>query len=192
MLNLIEMDEAQMRLVYANQMKRDFPQSELKSLNEMLRLRALGDYDVLGAYEGTLYVGYALVYHPPEGRLALLDYLAIEDSLRGRGLGRMLLSALKVYCGSMADQIMIECERPKSAPDEALARRRIRFYQEAGAQITPVRVWMFGVEYTILALPCAEGVITQNQPDWAGRMLKLYQQMLPEPVYRKNVRLIRG
>ena len=189
MLTLRSMDESNIRLLYAHQMRRDFPQSELKALSHILALRARGEYDVLAADDDGLFVAYALVYRPKEGRTLLLDYLAVEPDIRGRGTGRALLEALRAYYAQRADYLMLECERPKAAPDEAQARRRIRFYQQAGALLTPVRVWLFEVEYSILVLPCGA---QSEQQDWSSQILELYRQMLPPEDFARNVRLIRG
>lgn len=134
-------------------------------------------------------MAYALCYHPKGERIILLDYLAVEVELRGRGIGTMLLDALRAYYADCADTMMIECERPKSAPDERMARRRIRFYTQAGAQLTNVRIWLFEVEYSVLVLPCGQETVVR---DWAQQMLSMYRQMLSPSVYVRNVRLIRG
>ena len=113
----------------------------------------------------------------------------MEPALRGRGQGTALLQLLRRHYRQSADALMIECERPKAAPDEAGARKRIRFYTQAGAQLTPVRIWLFEVEYSILVLPCGEEM---PRGDWAGQMLELYRQMLAPEAYARNVRLIRA
>lgn len=189
MLTLRTFDETRTRLLYAHQMRRDFPPSELKELHTILNMQRAGLYDVLGAYEGGNMVAYALVYRPREGRTLLLDYLAVEMQERGRGYGTALLAALRAHYAACADVLMIECERPKAAPDEMQARKRIRFYEQAGARLTNVRIWLFEVEYSILVLPCAGDLPAQ---DWAEGMLSLYRQMLPPAIYERNVRLIRG
>ena len=145
---------------------------------------------MLAADGDGMFVAYAMIYRPKDGRTLLLDYLAVEPDMRGRGAGQALLTALRAHYAGQADCLMIECERPKAAPDEAQARRRIRFYQHAGAQMTNVRVWLFEVEYSILVLPCGEGEIAVR--DWAGQILDLYRQMLTPQAYTRNVRLIRG
>ena len=190
MMTLRALDEAHVRLLYAHQLTRDFPESERKPLSGILSLCARCEYDVLAADDDGMFVAYALVYRPREGRTLLLDYLAVEPDMRGRGVGQAMLRALRQRYAETADCLMIECERPKAAPDEAEARRRIRFYQHAGAQMTNVRVWLFEVEYSILVLPCGEGEIAGR--DWAGQILGLYKQMLAPEAYMRNVRLIRG
>lgn len=189
MLVLKPLDDRQIRLLYAMQMRRDFPPSELKSLSSILNMRRQGTYDAIGAYLDGHPAAYALLYHPINGSIALLDYLAVEPQLRGRGIGSELLGLLREHYAKDHDALMIECERPKAAPDEAEARKRIRFYTQAGAQLTSVRIWLFEVEYSILVLPC-----TQDAParDWAQQMLSLYRQMLPPQIFERNVRLIRG
>ena len=190
MLTLEPMGESQIRRLYACQMRRDFPPSELKSLSAILKMKRRGLYNALGAYQtdGTL-AAYALLYHPAGGRVALLDYLAVEPTLRHAGVGSMLLAQLRAHYADAADVLLIECERPKAAPDETLARERIRFYTQAGAQLTSVRIWLFDVEYSILVLPCGERI---PACDWAEQMLSLYRQMLPKALFEQNVRLIRA
>ena len=191
MLTLRPLSDAQTRLLYSHQMRRDFPESELKPLASILRMKAAGVYDVLGAHEGGTMVAYALVYHPRQGRVLLLDYLAVEPERRGRGVGTALMGALKAYYEKMADVLLIECERPKAAPDERQARKRIRFYEGSGARLTSARVWLFEVEYSIMALPCAEAALPEGA-DWAQSILSLYRQMLEPEAYARNVRLIRA
>ncbi|MBQ7887752.1 MAG: GNAT family N-acetyltransferase [Clostridia bacterium] len=189
MLELLIMNEAQISLLYKQSMTRDFPPSELKSLSAILSMHRKGLYDVLGAYQDDQLVGYALLYCPQGKRLALLDYLAVEPQYRSQGVGSMLLMQLRSHYAANADALLIECERPKSAPDELEARKRIRFYTQAGAVLTSVRIWLFDVEYSILVLPC-DGQMPEC--DWAGQMLELYRQMLPQELYDRNVRLIRA
>ena len=191
MLTLRPLTDTQTRLLYGHQMRRDFPESELKPLDSVLRMKRAGVYDVLGAHDGGTMIAYALVYRPRQGRVLLLDYLAVEPSCRGRGVGAALLDALRSYYTGAAEVLLIECERPKAAPDEKQARGRIRFYERCGARLTSARVWLFEVEYSIMALPCAQAAIPGDR-DWAGEILSLYRQMLEPEAYARNVRLIRA
>lgn len=189
MLNLKVMGEAEITALYETSLKRDFPPSELKSLAAILNMLRKDSYDVLGAYESHELVAYALMYRPKEGRIVLLDYLAVVPERRNGGIGSLFLRQLRDYYKKTADVLMIECERPKSAPDEMEARKRIRFYTQAGAVLTSVRIYLFGVEYSIMALPCSEVL---HERDWAEQMLGLYREMLPRAMYEQNVRLIRN
>lgn len=189
MLTLRALDEAQTRLLYEHQMTRDFPPDELRPLSAILSMRRAGQYDALGAYDSGELVGYALSYCPKEGSILLLDYLAVEPHARSRGVGSAMLSLLQSYYAPRADALLIECERPKAARDEAEARRRIRFYQRGGAELTRVRIWLFEVQYSILVLPCVE---TPQGEDWAEEILSMYRQMLSPRLFERNVRLIRS
>ena len=189
MLELRVMDEAEIRLLYANALSRDFPPSELKSLSAILNMYHKGLYEVLGAYLNHQLVAYALLYCPHDDRFLLLDYLAVDPEFRNQGIGTALLKQLRSHYAERADALLIECERPIAAPDELEARKRIRFYMQVGAVLTSVRVWLFDVEYSILVLPCMQAV---PKCDWAVKILELYQQMLPPELYERNVRLIRA
>ena len=191
MLTLRKMNEAEIRILYQFQMMRDFPPSELKSLASIMNLRERGEYDVLEAREGGRFIAYALIYKPSNGRILLLDYLAVEPDMRCRGYGHQMLEALKAHYADRADCLMIECERPKTSPDVEEARRRIRFYQHADAVLTNVRVWLFDVEYSILVMPCGGYAVVQGH-NWAQEILGMYRQMLSEHLYERNVRLLRA
>lgn len=189
MLTLVRLDEEEISLLYEDRMRYDFPPSELKHLSSILSMVRKDAYDVIGACDHTgRLVAYALMYRPFGEGVVLLDYLAVDADCRGQGIGTQLLGQLRAYYRDSADVLLIECERPKTAPDEQEARKRIRFYTQAGAVLTSVRIWLFGVEYSIMILPCRDSV---PEKAWAHQMLKLYRQMLPPELYEKNVRLLR-
>ena len=189
-MELRRLDAQETGRLYAQKMLRDFPRSELKQLSAILRLMDEEVYDVFGGYKGEELAAYALVYRLQGSRVALLDYLAVEPHLRSRGVGAAFLKLLRAHYAPSTDMLFIECERPKTAPDKVMARRRIRFYERAGAKMTPVRIELFGVEYSILVLACAEGA--QMCQDWAQQMLCVYRQMLPPHLFERNVHLIRA
>lgn len=189
MMKLMLMNEEQISQLYHERMKADFPPSELKHLSAILRMCRMGRYEVLAAYEDGEFAAYALLYCPKDETAALLDYLAVMPHLRGKGIGTRLIQTLRQYYKTRYAVLMIECERPKAAPDEEEARKRIRFYTKAGAELTNVRIWLFDVEYSILVLSCTSASHTR---EWAELMLSMYRQMLPEELYLNKVRLIRS
>ena len=189
MLTFSILDEVQTGILYNEQMTRDFPPCELKSLNAIVNMMRRGEYDVLSASKDGVPVAYALLYRPKGETVVLLDYLAVAPQYRAKGIGTELVRKLREYYAAEAEALLIECERPKAAPDEAEARRRIRFYQRAGAEMTTVRVWLFDVEYSIMVLACHEHM---PQYDWAKMILQLYKQMMPPALFAQNVRLIQA
>ena len=155
MLTLRALPQEAIPRVYAL-MRRDFPQSELKPLDTLMRLVRKGVYDALGAYDGETLCGYAMLFRRRGGRMPLLDYLAVSPERRGQGVGGAMLGLLRARYHD-ADALLIECERAQDAPDADAARRRLRFYARAGALQTGLRATLFGVEFVILCLPCAGG-----------------------------------
>ena len=82
---------------------------------------------------------------------------------------------------------MLECESLETAADEKerrLRRRRIRFYERNGCVLTGVKARVFGVEFDILYLPLME-----RQVDGARELEGLYRKMLPDEIYKKQVRI---
>lgn len=82
---LDKLDEPRLRRLYEQEMKRDFPPTELKPLRTMCALMAQGRYDVIGLYEDGTLLGYALLWLEPGVPFALLDYLGTLPGVRNRG-----------------------------------------------------------------------------------------------------------
>ena len=51
--------------VYLNEMRRDFPPTELKPLSMVLNSEAVGDSHTWGVYDGETLVAYLLMVRPP-------------------------------------------------------------------------------------------------------------------------------
>ena len=182
MLTLRALDEAQLPDLYERHMRRDFPESELKPLKQVLRLFRRGVYDVLGAYDGDELAAYALVYRRAGGVAPLLDYFAVEPSRRGHGAGSEALALLRGHYGRQWQALLIECERPDATPDRAGAEARIRFYEHAGARCTNLRARLFGVEFRILCLPCTDAATAF---DCEAELRALYLDMLTPEVFAR-------
>ena len=187
MIALRALPEAQLREVYLRSMRRDFPQSELKPLDTILNLCRRGVYEALGGYEGEHLAAYAMVYRRAQGRMPLLDYLAVEPDKRGKGAGGAMLQLLRERYAASCDAIFIECELPDVAPDPQEAEGRIRFYRHEGAQVTDLCVTLFGVEFRILCLPCGKARVIDD--GLADELLSLYRGMLTPALFAQNVHL---
>ena len=74
----------QLRQVYRERVRSDFPPSERRPLASMEHLRAAGVYDTWGMYEGEELLAYAFLWRSEAYGVALLDYLAV--CREGRGL----------------------------------------------------------------------------------------------------------
>lgn len=186
-LALRAMGEEELRAVYRVCMRRDFPKSELKPLRAILRMRREGVYDALGAYDQGERVAYALIYRGQDSRAALLDYFAVEPAWRGHGAGGDCIALLRAHYAGTRDALLIECELPEAAPDEAQASARLRFYERTGARLTDLAATLFGVEFRILCLPCRDGA----QVDCERELDALYRQMLTPRGYARWAKIRR-
>ena len=172
--------------VYSTEMYRDFPESELKPWASISALWAQGRYEAMVLEKGGQRLAYAFLLHTPEASALLLDYLAVLPAYRDQGLGREMLRRLAEHYGARFDRLLIEAEAPCEAPDDAVARRRLRFYASAGALDQGFEVRLFGVRFCILALP-----LGQSAPSESARALEaLYRAMLPGPVYAQSVEFL--
>jgi len=83
---------------------------------------------------------FALVLHFPNCKSVFLDYLAVRQSIRGRGLGTALYEAVREYCqdvGARGLYMEVQPDDPELTPDPAElaeARKRMRFYEQYGVR----------------------------------------------------------
>ena len=83
----------------------------------------------------------------------MLDYFAVENSLRGKGIGGKcitLMKKIKPYQG-----IILEVDAPDFAQDEAdknICLRRIKFYTNNGIRLTNISESLFGAHFKLMVL----------------------------------------
>lgn len=142
------LNRCELKDLYTNEMTADFPRSELKPLEAMLRLMDMGCYDPLLAVEEGEPVGYAMVWLAPNRRGALLEYLGVLRGKRNGGLGTRILALLFDRCG----QLFGEAEAPDSTDpgENGLRRRRIAFYERSGFRVLDYQCALFGVRFHCL------------------------------------------
>ena len=80
--------------VYLDEMRRDFPQSELKPLSMILNSEAAGTAHTWGIYDGDALAAYLLMVRPVGCAMSQLDYFAVLPRYRASGLGAALLAEL--------------------------------------------------------------------------------------------------
>ena len=84
--------------------------------------------------------GVALIYFASTGHFAWLDYFAIRDDLRGRGLGGALFREIVQVVKSRTERpdwllLEVDDEREGDAQHRATCMRRLEFYQRLGARV---------------------------------------------------------
>ncbi|MCD7929859.1 MAG: GNAT family N-acetyltransferase [Clostridiales bacterium] len=172
--------------LYYEQMERDFPPSELKSLELLAALEDRGVNTLWGAYRNRTLTGYYVLAQAPQTPALLLDYFAVLPPFRGTGCGGEILRHLHETLPE-GRYLVVESEDPQVAADPAerkIRERRVAFYRRNGTALTNLTVRLFGVEYVLLTLgiaPSAEQVAVDYQA--------LYRHMLPEDRFRDNVRV---
>ena len=88
-----------------------------------------------------LVLGFSLVLHFPEIAATWLDFIAVRRKGRGQGFGGALYEAAREYCqgvGSRGLYLEVEPDDPEITPDPdelAVARRRMRFYEQYDARV---------------------------------------------------------
>jgi acetoin utilization deacetylase AcuC-like enzyme/GNAT superfamily N-acetyltransferase len=85
-------------------------------------------------------MGFALVLHEPQLRMAFLDYIAASARLTSRGIGGALYQRVREEAAELGVQaLLFEClpDEPGSCKDPAIMpgnRARLRFYEGYGAR----------------------------------------------------------
>ena len=141
----------QLRQVYRERVRSDFPPSERRPLASMEHLRAAGVYDTWGMYEGEELLAYAFLWRSEAYGVALLDYLAVCREGRGRGTGTLALSLLQARYGGCSLLVEAEAQEEGVPPEEnALRARRLSFYERSGFRRLDYQTRIFGVQYAML------------------------------------------
>lgn len=165
------LDEQQLKAIYHQYMKADFPPAELKPLSRILSQWKKQICEGLGFYRQGQLIGYAIVEHCRENRCLLLDYFAILPLYRSQGLGGIFLSALKEWYSEW-DALLIESE---TAVNET-AVRRLEFYQRCGAEMTSIPLLLYHVRYHCLRLDISTSL---SDSETALALKQLYREIYP-------------
>ena len=180
---------SQIRTLYRERMKEDFPPDELKSLAMIERALARNEYICYGAADGEDILAYAYFVRLKEcGKaFALFDYFAVKREYRSRGLGSRFLQAL--IAGPLREMacILLEVDDPACVrtPEEADIRsRRLKFYLRNGLKDTETKATVYGVQFKILALPVGSEV---SREEVKTRYASLYRSFLPARLFETKV-----
>ncbi|MCD8197503.1 MAG: GNAT family N-acetyltransferase [Lachnospiraceae bacterium] len=173
----LELDE--LKRIYRDHVREDFPRSERRPFSSMKRMTKEGKYACYGYYNNGSLWAYACYILTENGMYALLDYFAVVPGLRGHGVGSEFLQHLKnvvpVKCG-----VFLEAESPdstKTNEEARLRQRRINFYLANGALLTNSKCLVFGVDYNIL-------YISQTDLDCSMEQLHCAVEEMYREIYR--------
>ena len=136
--------------VYNTYLLKDFPPAEVKPLSRIQMLFEKKLYFGYGLYDETdTLLAYAFFSTAYGCEFVLLDYLAVVDGNRDKGIGSKMLTLLKEEVAKEYEGIILESENPdfaENAKDFDVRTRRIQFYLNNDFSSTKMVSRLFGVE----------------------------------------------
>lgn len=125
-----------------------FPKSERKPFQLIVDKQREGTMEILSLEDENRFLGLAIFAHDKD--IALLDYFAISEEIRGQGIGSRAIKALqKIYAGK---RFVLEIETTKKeCRDLEIRKHRKAFYLKNGLHTMDFDVNLFGVEMEILS-----------------------------------------
>ena len=124
-----------------------FPRAERKPFSVILQKYREGKMDIWCLERAGSFLGLVITINGPS--LILVDYLAVAENARGRGVGTAALDAIRT-CYKGRD-IFLEIESVyDEAPNLSERLRRKAFYLRNGLVPMKVMVWLFGVKMELL------------------------------------------
>lgn len=189
-IKIVELNDEEIKEIYAKHMVNDFPISEVKPLEVILQGKKLGHYECFGMYEDNALMAYAFMANADNKTAVLLDYLAVISDARGKGYGtRMLRELKKHYLDKCETKVLIiEAESIKSSKNDAekqIRERRIRFYRNNDLLEQDYFSVVFGTEFSILYLFIDEYV--EDKDLIKDVYSEIYHAILEDSVYEKNI-----
>lgn len=126
---------------------RAFPPNEQRAFDDMLSDTS-GICELLSLHKDGQTVGFACILTCIG--ISHIIYFAIEESLRGQGLGGEALALFHAHCAPR--RVIVDIERCGEAyPDNAMRSRRKDFYLRAGYQENPVFYRWQQEDYEVLS-----------------------------------------
>lgn len=144
-INSSNADDAALRRLYETA----FPVEEQIPYDDLIYLLDAMDIDYTAYYEGEMLVGLTMVLRLPKYNWGW--YFAVQDELRGKGIGQGILSAvLDKYRDGNPFVIDIESPLQFNAPNPDQRKRRHAFYLRNGLKDTETSRTYEGITYTIM------------------------------------------
>jgi len=128
-----------------------FPGSEKKPFWMILKMYRKGNSHVWRFARNGSFAGLIITINGEDH--ILLDYLAVEESQRGTGIGTEILQLMRTqYAGK---GVFLEIESVYEDCDNKAERiRRKHFYEKCGMSSMDVFVWLFGVKMELMSFGC--------------------------------------
>lgn len=144
--------------IYKERIEKDFPPEEIPSLfvfERWIKEYIFECYTFDTEVDGNKYtdIGYLVVRKVND--VVFIMVLAIDDSVRGKGLGNKMLNEFKSFIKGNVNIIILEAENPEEKDindkEKEVREKRIKFYKDLGFKITKnLKYLLVKVDYKIL------------------------------------------
>ena len=187
-MNIDSLTLQEIRDIYRQRMKHDFPSNELKPLSMIEKTLKKGCYLCYGLRDGADILAYAFFVLTED--IYMFDYFAVRKDLRGTGIGSGFLNEL---CGchlGKATCVLVEVDDPAFAgsdEEKAVCERRLSFYLRNGLRDTGVRARTFGADFLILEFAGEE---PHSRKEAEEAYSRIYRSVLPKAVFERMVKVI--
>lgn len=190
-MQLTPLTKASLSHIYQTYMVDDFPKNELKPLSMLSAQMEAGNcvgWELLEEGQTLAYAIFAKASAPTSP--VLLDYFAVNKACRSRGIGGICLTLLQQeLLETYAILLEVEAvEKAETDLERSIRQRRISFYQQNGCVKTGIENRLFGVDFSIMMLPCRK---TLNDDEVFQALEAIYQIMIPPERYAASVLLTR-
>lgn len=112
--------------------QRAFRASERKPMGFLNDVLERSDYALLAGTIGEEIAGFSVLYVSDAG-FGLLEYIAVNERLRGHGVGGKLFRETVRHCPA---PMVLEVEAPEAGAD-SIEARRVEFYRRLGCRMVP-------------------------------------------------------
>ncbi len=128
-----------------------FPKSEKKPFSVIVKMHRKGVTDIWRFTRDGKFAGIIITINGEKH--ILLDYLAVDASQRGTGIGSEILNLMRNHYAGKG--VFLEIESVYEVCDNREERiRRKHFYEKCGMQSMEVFAWLFGVKMELMGFDC--------------------------------------
>jgi GNAT superfamily N-acetyltransferase len=119
------------------------PAGERKSADALRRMIERPEYLFLAVADADVVVGFAIAIALSDCDAVLLEYMAVEEKHRGRGIGRLLFRAIAGWPEARERFLLIEVDSDRfPSPDAVDRARRKQFYRRLGCRQIEGLTWL--------------------------------------------------